>query len=794
MMRISTNWLNDYVDISDEDLVSLAKRITNAGVNVATVEKYSIPNLVVGQILEFSPHPDSDHLSVCKVDVGDEILQIVCGAHNLEEKMKVIVSKVGCVLPGDIEIKKTLMRGVESEGMLCALMELGLEENTPENYAKGITKLQDEALIGSNPFTYLGLDDTIYNLDLNPNREADCTNHIGFAYETAAVLGRKVELPETKTHPIKDRNIEDELELDVITDNCTMYNARKVVDVVIKESPDFIKERLTNCGMRPINNVVDISNYIMLEYGQPLHFFDADKLGKSILVRMAQKGETIVTLDNQKRRLTEEDIVITDGEKPVCIAGVMGGANSGIDENTKDVVIESAIFDPLKVRYTSIRLDLKSEASRRYEHGLNYEYTKEAIERACYLLEKYADAKVLSGTLTHDITNKEPKIAKVTLDKINSLLGVEMTLDMAKKSLTNLQFPFDLKGEEFIVTIPNRRNDVNIKEDLVEEIGRLYGYEHIISHIPILEDRRGEYKGSVGLRKSIGKRLRSLGLNETRTYTLISPEMDETFKYNRKKSISLLKPMSQDKSIIRQTLIPSLMNVAKYNFSRNIKDICIYEIANTYSNVEDEDTKIAILMTGSYITNTWKKEFVKCDFYLLKGIVTNLLDYLGYSGRYSFISSSDVPDTHPGATALINIDGTPIGYIGRVHPNISKKEIYICEISMKEIANKKTRSYKFKELSKYPSITKDVAFVMPVHMESAIVEKEIRRSSGKLLKDIEIFDLYRGENINSDEKSIAYSLVFESYDRTLTQDEINEIFNKVIDEVTKKLNLTIRNQ
>lgn len=793
MMRISTSWLNNYVDISDENLVELAEKITNAGVNIETVEEYNIPNLVVGQIIDFEPHPDSDHLNVCRVDVGEEELQIVCGADNLEVNMKVIVAKEDCTLPGDITIKKTSMRGVESFGMLCALSELALEEDTPENHAKGIAKLPDDALIGSNPFTYLGLDDTIYNLDLNPNREADCTNHIGFAYETAAVLGKKVELPETKTNPIKDRSINDELELDVITDNCTMYNARKVVDVVIKESPDFIKERLTNCGMRPINNVVDISNYIMLEYGQPLHFFDADKLGKSILVRMAEDGEKIITLDKEERTLTTDDIVITDGEKPVCIAGIMGGIDSGIDENTKNVIIESAIFDPLKIRYTSIRLDLKSEASRRYEHGLNYEYTTEAINRACYLLEKYADAKVLSDTLTHDIVDKEPKIASVTLDKINSLLGVEMTLDDAEKSLDNLGFPYELKGEEFTVTIPNRRNDVNMREDLIEEIGRLYGYNHIVSHTPVLSDKRGEYKGNIGLRKAISKRLRSLGLNETKTYTLISPEMDETFTYDRHESVKLLRPMSKDKSIIRQTLIPSLLNVAEYNFDHNTKDVCIYEIANTYHNETEEDTKIAMLISGDYLINTWKNETVKCDFYVLKGIITNLLDYLGYNGRYSFVPTNEIKDTHPGATAIINVDNRPIGYIGKVHPNITNKDIFISEISMNKLAEKKVRNYKYKEISKYPSIKKDVAFVMPLDMTSSTIEKEIKRSGGKLLKDIEVFDLYRGENVRENEKSIAYSLEFESEERTLSSDEINELFNKIIDEVTDKLGITIRN-
>lgn len=792
MMRISTSWLNDYVDISDENLKELALKVTNAGVNIETVEEYNNENLVVGQIIECTDHPNSDHLHICKVDVKDEILNIVCGAPNARKDLKIIVAKNGCTLPGDITINKTVMRGVESNGMLCALSELGLENDTEENRKKGIHELPADALIGSNPYNYLGLDDTIYNLDLNPNREADCTNHIGFAYEVASVLGAKVEKPNTTTHPIKE-SVKDELTVEVITDNCTMYNARKVKNVVIKESPDFIKERLTNCGMRPINNVVDISNYIMLEYGQPLHFFDAKKLGDHILVRMAEKGEKIKTLDGVTRKLTDEDIIITNGEKPVCIAGVMGGLDSGINDKTTEVVIESAIFDPLKIRYTAKRLDLHSEASRRYEHGLNYEYTKEAIDRACYLLEQYADAEVLSDTVTYDNVDKTPKVAKVTLEKINSLLGIEMTIEDAKKSLTNLQFPFEVKNEEFTVTIPNRRNDVSMREDLVEEIGRLYGYDHIESSLPKLGVRRGQYIGNVRLRKSISKRLRALGLNETKTYTLISPEMDELFTYDRKKSINLLKPMSIEKSIIRQSILPSLLNVFEYNNSRHIKDINIYEIANTYHNTDEEEMKLGILMSGEYINNTWQGIKVKSDFYILKGVISNLLDYLGYEGRYTFTKDEKVPSMHPGATALITVDNKTIGYLGRIHPSLNKKEIYVLEVSLTKLSELKTRSFKYKELNKYPSIEKDVAFVMPKNLTSQEVEKEIKKSSGKLLKNIDVFDVYTGENIKDTEKSIAYNLTYESEERTLTQEEINTLFNKMIDEVCKKLKITIRN-
>lgn len=792
MMRISTNWLNDYVDISDEDLHVLADKITNAGVNVETVEEYNMPLLVVGQIIDVKDHPDSDHLHVCMVDVGEEKpLQIVCGASNVRNGLKVIVSKVGCKLPGG-EIKKNTIRGVESCGMMCALMELGLEEDTEENYKKGIAELPDTALIGSNPYIYLGLDDTIYNLDLNPNREADCTNHIGFAYEVAAVLGKKVALPETIATPIKD-SIDDKIELDVITDNCTMYNIRKVTDVVIKESPDFIKERLTNAGMRSINNVVDISNYIMLEYGQPLHFFDANKLGKDILVRMAEPKETIITLDNQKRKLTADDIVITDGEKPVAIAGIMGGLNSSIDENTKDVIIESAIFNPYNIRYSSIRLGLRSEASVRFEHGLNYEYTLEAIDRACYLLEKYADAKVLTGMISYDNVDKTPKVASVTLSKINSLLNLDMTIEDVKRSLDCLQFPYEVDGETFTVTIPNRRGDVRMREDLVEEVGRLYGYEHINGKMPVSEVKRGEYTGNLKYRKDLSKRLRSLGLNETRTYTLISEDMDNLFKYDRKESIKVNKPLSLDKSIVRQSLIPSLFDVANYNIARNQEDVNIYEISNVYYDEDKEETKIGILMTGNYITNNWEHKTIKSDFYVLKGILCNIFEYLGFNGRYSFIASDKIPNTHPGATAVIKLDGEDIGYVGRVHPSLTKKEMYVSEISMTKLISKKTRVFKYKELNKYPSIIKDVAFVMPINMESFTVEKEIKRSAGKNLKAIKVFDLYQGVNLGKDLKSIAYSLIFEDETRTLTSEEVNSAFNKMIDEVTKKLKISIRN-
>ena len=408
---ISLEWLNDYVDIENIDPKELAVQITKAGVNVEKVITNHIDNLTVGEVIECENHPNSDHLHICKVNVGDKVLQIVCGAPNVRKGLKVIVALEGAILPGNFEIKKGVIRGVESCGMLCALYELGLEEKTEETYNKGICELDSNAKVGEDPLKVLNLDSTLYELDIHKHRNNDCFYHIGFAYEVGAILNKKVKLPSLETNPIEDK-IENYFDLKVETNKCPYYLAKMVKDVTIKESPDFIKKRIIDAGMRPINNVVDISNFVMLEYGQPLHFFDKDKLGNKIVVRDACDEEKIVTLDEKERILSNKDIVITDGTKPVAIAGVMGGLNTDIDTNTKNILIESAIFDGVSIRYTSSNLNLKSEASIRYGKGLNYEYTNDAIERACHLLEKYADAKVLTGTVKYDNIDKTPKVVK----------------------------------------------------------------------------------------------------------------------------------------------------------------------------------------------------------------------------------------------------------------------------------------------------------------------------------------------------------------------------------------------
>ena len=778
---ISLEWVKDYIDINDQDLKELAVKITKAGINVEKVITNHINNLVIGEVVDCIDHPDSDHLHVCQVNIGSVVTQIVCGAPNVRKGLKVIVALPGAILPGDFEIKKSKIRNQESNGMICALYELGLEEKTEEAYNRGIEELDSSAKVGDDPIKYLGLDDTLYELDVHKHRNNDCYYHIGFAYEIAAILNRKVTLPDDSFKEIKD-SIKDHFSLKVETKKSHYYLAKMVTDVKIKESPDFIKKRLLAAGMRPINNVVDISNYVMLEYGQPLHFFDKDKLGNNILVREAN-NENIITLDGKERKLTN-DIVITDGNKPVCIAGVMGGENTEVDENTKTILIESAIFDAVSIRNTANRLDLRSEASIRYGKGLNYEYTNKAILRACHLLEKYADAKVLSDMVIHDEIDKKEKIVEFRPYEVDKMLGIEVSEDDMKKELERLDFKYKLDNGKFIVTIPNRRLDIDPNvNDIAEEIGRLYGYHNLVSTLPKVDIKKGDYIGNVKYRKLISKRLRSLGLNEVKTYTLVSRDMLK-FNYENKENVILPNPMSSDKEVIRTTLIPSLLNVYNYNKTRKVNDILIYEIAKTYDINYNEDSKICILMKGNYINNNWNNTKIKVDFYLIKGILENLLDYLGLKNRYSF-TTSDIPNMHPGMSARVLLDRKEIGIIGRIHPTDSKDEIYICEISMDKLITN-IKPIKYKEISKYPSIIKDMAFIMPKDTEAKEVLDIIKKSGGRLLIDINIFDVYEGENIGDNEKSIAYSLTFNDNTKTLTDEEVNTLFEKIIKDVENK--------
>ena len=789
---ISLEWVKDYIDISDENLYDLAEKIKKAGINVEAVISNHIDNLVIGEIIECNVHPDSDHLKVCKVNVGDNVLQIVCGASNVKAGIKVIVALPGAILPSNLEIKKSKIRGVQSNGMICALFEIGLEEKNDDNYNKGIYIVSDDIKVGTDAMKALSKDTILYELDIHKHRNNDCYYHIGFAYEIAAILNKKVTLPESNFNTISDR-VSDHLSLSVETDKCPYYLARMVTDVKIGDSPEFIKRRLNDYGMRSINNVVDISNYVMLEYGQPLHFFDKDSLGDKIVVRDALEGEKITTLDSIDRTLTSDDIVITDGKKAVCIAGVMGGLNTEVTSSTKNILIESAIFDSVSIRYTASRLNLKSEASIRYGKGLSFEYTNKAMDRACYLLQKYASAKVLDGTIKYDKVDKTPKVVEFKTSEINELLGLNMTDSDVKTELSRLDFDYVMEKDLFKATIPFRRLDIDpFVNDIAEEVGRLYGYNNLKSTLPICPIKKGEYKGDVKYKKIISDRLRTMCLNECRTYTLVSPKEASMFNYDHKENLILPNPMSIDKSVIRTSLLPSLINVYNYNKKRKVENINIYEISKTYDANYNEESKIAILMEGDYLTSNFGANRIKTDFYLVKGIIESLLVFLGFENRYSFVKEN-ISSLHPKIGARILLDGDSIGIIGKVHPKILKDDVYVAEISLNALM-RSVKPIKYKEPSKYPFIVKDMAFAVSKDITSFEIESVIKKSGGNLLKSVKVFDLYTGDKISKDEKSIAYSLTFGSENRTLKEEEVIEVFDKIIKDVCKKLNARLRDK
>ena len=790
---ISLEWVSDYIDISNEDLKELAVKITKAGINVEKVLSNHIDHLVIGEVLECENHPDSDHLHVCQVKISEhETTQIVCGASNVRAGIKVIVALPGAVLPDNFEIKKSKIRGVESNGMICALFELGLEEKNEENYNKGIHELSNDAMVGMDAMKYLGCDSTLYELDIHKHRNNDCYYHIGFAYEIAAILNKKVTLPEAD-FSVLDDDVSNHFSLHVETDKCSYYLARMIQNVEIHESPKFIQKRLIEAGMRPINNVVDISNYVMLEYGQPLHFFDKEKLGEKILVRDAIENETIVTLDGKERSLTSSDIVITDGEKPVAIAGVMGGSDTEVDESTTSILIEAAIFDSVSIRNTAAHLNLRSEASIRYGKGLSFEYTLKAIDRACHLLEKYAGAKILSGTVCHKTVDDTLKQVVFKASDVNALLGIVIDTKDMEVELSRLDFPYSLDGEIFTVTIPSRRLDIDPNvNDIAEEIGRLYGYHNLVSTMPNVSVKRGEYIGDIKYRKFISKRLRAMGLNEAKTYTLVSPEMAQMFSYEKKEQVVLPNPMSVDKSVIRTSLLPSLLQVYLYNKARKVEDIFLYEISKTYDKNYFEESKVSMLLKGNYISNSWNHQAIKVDFYLLKGLVEDLFCSLGLQNRYSFIKK-EIPNLHPGISASILLDREEIGVIGRVHPSTLKDEVYVAELSLQKLM-RTVKPIKFKEAPKYPTIEKDMAFLVNKDVSAGDIIGVIRKKGGRLLADASVFDVYEGENVSKDLKSIAFHLIFQDLSRTLTDDEVMNLFHSIIDAVQEEFHALLRDK
>ena len=786
-MKLSTNFLKDYIDI-DVDVKQLAEDMTRVGNEYDSASNLiNATKLVIGQITECEPHPDSDHLHLCKVNIGTEVLDIVCGAPNARTGLKVIVALDGAVLP-EKTIKKGMIRGQESNGMLCSIAELGLEHKflKPED-SEGIAELGEDAEIGGDPIEYLQMDDGVIDFELTANR-GDLLSILGMAYEVGAIYDKKVKDVDLK-HKESGEDINKTFKTEVKTENCSKLLVKKVENVKIEESPIFIKNRLIASGIRPINNVVDISNYVMLELGQPLHFYDADKLGNKLVVRMAEDGEKLTTLDNVERTLTSEDIVIADATHGVGLAGVMGGLETEVEPDTKNIIIESAIFDSVKVRKTSKKI-VRSEASNRFEKGLDPERTTMAIERACKLLEEYAGGAVVTGTVEYDKTNNKEKEIEITFKNINDVLGTVIPNEEILNVFRKLGFTYKVNGETIKVTVPTRRLDISIKEDLIEEVSRIYGVDNIEGKLPIVPMRKGSYDKT---QREIRNKMIALGLKETLTYVLINDKEVNGYTLDKFEPLKLLDPITEDRNTLRYSMIPSLYKVYEYNKAREQKDISIFEIGKGFykkGEVYGEDTKLCVLMSGKYSTGLNNNKTV--DFYVIKGIAEEVLDYLGYSGRYSFMKQEMPKEMHPGQSAMINVNGSNIGMIGKIHPSVTKDDVYVLEINLDELFTKKVGKMKYKEFSKFPSINKDIALVVDKKSVSKDIEKVIKSAGGSLLTNIEVFDVYTGVGVGIDKKSIAYSLTFSDMKKTLTDEEINGLMDKIIDAVSKKCSAELR--
>lgn len=789
-MKLSTNFVKDYVDI-DVDVKTLAEDMTKAGNEYDSAEKLlEATKLVVGEVKTCEMHPDSDHLHICTVDVGNEILNIVCGAPNVRAGLKVIVALDGAELPGGT-IKRGMIRGQESNGMLCSMAELGLEHKFLEEVDKtGIHELPADAPIGVDAIKYMEMDDEVIDFDLTANR-GDLLSILGMAYEIAAIYDKKVKDIDL-SYTENNENINDNFKVEVDTENCSIFLAKEVKNIKIEESPAFIRNRLIASGIRPINNVVDISNYVMLETGQPLHFYDADTLKGKLQVRMAKEGENLTTLDEVERKLHTDDIVIADGEKAIGLAGVMGGLDTEITENTKNVIIESAIFDPIKIRKTAKEI-LRSEASSRFEKGLDPNRTYMAMARACHMLEKYASGEVVGNIAKYDTTDLSNREIAITFENINRILGMEIPSKEVLNVFRKLGFKYEQENSEtVVVSVPRRRGDITIKEDLIEEVGRIYGVDNIVGKLPNIAPKAGSYDK---VTRSIRNKMIDLGLNETLSYILVNDKEAKMFTKDNTELVKLLDPMTEDRNTLRHSVLPSLLKIYEYNKARSVKDVSIFEIGKAFYKVQEEygeHTKLAALMTGEYYLGIENKKQV--DFYVIKGVTEELLDYLGYTGRYSFIVDEEkMPnELHPGQAAQISVNNDIVGIIGRVHPKVSKENIYMLEIDLDKLLEKKVGKMKYKEISKYPSVKKDLALVVDKNITSKEVEMNIKKAGGSLLTNIEVFDVYEGTGIPEGKKSIAYTLTFEKSDRTLTDEEISTAMEKIIEFAEKKNGAELR--
>lgn len=811
-MKVSYQWLKEYIDLAGVTPEELAELMTRGGIEIDAVEQRNkgVSNVVVGHVLEKQKHPNADRLSVCKVDAGTgEILQIVCGAPNVAAGQKVPVALIGAKLPGGIAIKRAKLRGVESQGMICSAKELGINDKLlPKELQEGILVLPEDSRIGMPITEVLALDDAVLELDLTPNR-ADCLSMLGVAFEAAALTGRDVKLPDTGVSggPLKAA---DKIAVTISApEHCFRYAARYVQGVKIGPSPQWMQNRLIAAGIRPINNIVDITNYVMLEYGQPLHAFDADKLGGRIDVRLARPGETIVTLDDQERKLEPDMLLITDGERPVALAGVMGGANTEVTDETVNVVLESAEFDAASVRRTSRRLGLRSEASLRFEKGVDPARVVPAIDRAAALMASYAGGSVADGVVQAVAREMEPAVVRVALAKINGHLGTSLSADEVQQIFKRLGFESEVsEGGVFTVKVPTRRGDISIPEDLVEEVARIHGYDNIPATAIEGSTTAGRLTGPQAIRRALRAKLADAGLQETFTYSLTHPSRTRMFTLLAEGAVPIrvAMPMSEDRSELRTSLVPSLVDAAIYNRNRKNADLKLFEIGSVFLTSEEKLTelpqerhRIAGLLTGSRTDAQWNVKAEPVDFYDAKGVLETIFDLLGLSGRVRY-EAAELDNLHPGRAAKVWLDTGGgeilVGYVGQLHPSLQLQEelddTYVFELALEPLYEHADTAITQRPLPRYPSVERDLAVLVDRSVEAGSLLAAIREAGGEWLESVSVFDVYVDDRLGADKKSIAFSLVYRHPERTLTDEEANGRHAAVVDRLASAFGAELR--
>ena len=797
-MKVPVSWLKQYVDIEDILLQELVDEMIMSGSNVDGVEKSGeeISKVVVGKIEKIEKHPDAEKLVVCSINVGqEENLQIVTGANNITEGDYIPVALHGSTLPKGVKIKKGKLRGVESNGMLCSIEELALSrEDYPEAPEHGIYIFKEKQELGKDIKEIFGLNEIIVDFELTNNRP-DCFSMVGMAREVAATFRKQLRKPEIKVQETAGEEASAYISVSINEPAlCARYAARVVKNVKIGPSPKWMKERLQAAGIRPINNIVDITNYVMLELGQPMHAFDYNKLeGKQIQVRAAAAGEKLHTLDEQERMLEENMLVIADASKPVAIAGVMGGANSEVDENTTMLLLESATFSKASVRRTAKKVGLRSESSSRFEKGLDPNQVIDAINRAAQLIEELGVGEVLKGIVDIYPTKKEPARISFAVEKINGLLGTELSKEEMMKYLTLIECSFDEEKEEVI--IPTFRPDLERVADLAEEVARLYGY----NNIPVILNAGTPTVGKLNYKQVVESKMKNtleaMGLSEIYTYSFESPKVFDKINLSQEDSlrgaIQISNPLGEDYSIMRTVTVPGILNVLATNYNRRVESAAFYELGKVYlpkslplTELPEEKLKLTLGMYGNV------------DFFDLKGTVEELFDKLGIK-NVEYDRASEYSYLHPGRTANVSLQGKVIGMIGEVHPLVLenygiKTKSYIAVLDFEAILEGVQLISSYESLPKYPSMTRDIAMLVKDEVLVKQIEDIIKQRSGNLMESFKLFDVYKGKQIEEGYKSVAYSITFRAKDRTLTDEEVNKVMKKVINGLEYNLGAQLR--